>query len=267
MKPGELFKRKRVEKGLSVAQAAKELYIQEKYILALEDDNYDIIPGETYQRAYFKKYANYLGLGDVFDRAAREDDLDSGADESDYDGILGGTWNTDRILRVAARFAILIIIVVAITAGINKMKNPSEPVVDEPERVSGTIEVVPADPSSSSWQIPDSFEPGAVDPLEGISDENSLEVTLNASGQCWVDVETRDGILFSNTMNRGDTLTWNDYYGFFIHAGAPQNLEVLFNGEPVTFEHGSMDLYLPPTFILDPGPEPDMNPEDNPNGE
>ena len=73
----------------------------------------------------------------------------------------------------------------------------------------------------------------------------------------------------SETMNRGDSLTWTDNFGFFIHAGAPENLEILFNGEPVNFEQGTMDLFLPPTFILDTGSEPEA-PEpvtENPAGD
>lgn len=59
---GEILKKAREKKGITIQQAEEETKIRTKYLLALEEENYDQIPGKVYVRGFLNNYASYLGL-------------------------------------------------------------------------------------------------------------------------------------------------------------------------------------------------------------
>ncbi|KIL21010.1 hypothetical protein B4134_1771 [Bacillus safensis] len=52
----------REEKGMSLEDLMAVTKIQKRYLLAIEQGNYDIIPGKFYVRAFIKQYAEAVGL-------------------------------------------------------------------------------------------------------------------------------------------------------------------------------------------------------------
>lgn len=62
MSLGEILQAKREEKEISLEEAARETHISQKYLKALEDEAYDLIPGETYLYGFLRKYCAILGL-------------------------------------------------------------------------------------------------------------------------------------------------------------------------------------------------------------
>lgn len=62
MAVGKTLKETREEKGITIEEASKETKIRKKYILALENDEFNKIPGQVYQKAFLKTYADFLGI-------------------------------------------------------------------------------------------------------------------------------------------------------------------------------------------------------------
>ena len=59
------LKQARMKAGYSIKEVAQELHIREQYLVALEENNYSIIPGKVYADGYLKLYARYLGVSIV----------------------------------------------------------------------------------------------------------------------------------------------------------------------------------------------------------
>ncbi|WP_187444543.1 helix-turn-helix domain-containing protein [Bacillus swezeyi] len=59
---GNRLKEAREEKGVSLDDLQAATKIQKRYLTALEEGNYDIIPGKFYVRAFIKQYAEAVGL-------------------------------------------------------------------------------------------------------------------------------------------------------------------------------------------------------------
>jgi len=59
---GELLKSTREEKGYSLELIARETNISRSYLQALEDENYDVFPGEPYLIGFLRNYCNFLSL-------------------------------------------------------------------------------------------------------------------------------------------------------------------------------------------------------------
>lgn len=62
LKLGESLKEVREKKNLDLAAAAARLNIPAKYLAALENGEYQKLPGDIYAKSFLKSYAQWLGL-------------------------------------------------------------------------------------------------------------------------------------------------------------------------------------------------------------
>ena len=59
---GEELRRERMRRGLTYKDVEQRLHIRSAYLEALEEGNYDIIPGHVYTKGFIRNYGNFLGL-------------------------------------------------------------------------------------------------------------------------------------------------------------------------------------------------------------
>jgi cytoskeleton protein RodZ len=59
---GEKLSRRREEQQYSIDQAARETHIAKRFIEALEGEQFDVFPGESYLIGFLRKYSDYLEL-------------------------------------------------------------------------------------------------------------------------------------------------------------------------------------------------------------
>lgn len=59
---GEILKTNRDKKKLTIEQVEKTTKIRAKFIKALEDNRFDLLPGPTFARGFVKNYAAFLDL-------------------------------------------------------------------------------------------------------------------------------------------------------------------------------------------------------------
>ena len=59
---GTSLREARQRRGMEFAQAEQATKIRGKYLRALEDEQFDVLPSETYVKGFLRTYADYLGL-------------------------------------------------------------------------------------------------------------------------------------------------------------------------------------------------------------
>ncbi|MEK7397249.1 MAG: helix-turn-helix domain-containing protein [Candidatus Poribacteria bacterium] len=59
---GEQLKQIREDKNISLEEVANATKISKRYLQAIEEGNYSLIPGQTYVIGIIRNYARYLGL-------------------------------------------------------------------------------------------------------------------------------------------------------------------------------------------------------------
>ena len=59
---GDQLRTARESQGISLSQAAIETRILQRYLVALEDGDYQHLPGDVYARGFIRNYADYLGM-------------------------------------------------------------------------------------------------------------------------------------------------------------------------------------------------------------
>lgn len=62
---GQKLKSSREEKGFSFDQVARDTHIAKRFIIALEEEDFNSFPGDTYILGFIRNYADYLGLDTV----------------------------------------------------------------------------------------------------------------------------------------------------------------------------------------------------------
>jgi cytoskeleton protein RodZ len=62
---GETLRNSREKKGYSFEQVARDTNIAKKFLIALEEEDFSIFPGEPYLIGFLKNYSDYLGLDSV----------------------------------------------------------------------------------------------------------------------------------------------------------------------------------------------------------
>ena len=59
---GEIFKKTRVEKNLTLEEVEKKTKIRAKFLKALEENDWEKIPSPVYTRGFIKNYSEFLGI-------------------------------------------------------------------------------------------------------------------------------------------------------------------------------------------------------------
>lgn len=59
---GDLLRQAREKKGLSLREIEDETNMRWKYLEALENEDFEVIPGETYVKGFLRNYSAFLGL-------------------------------------------------------------------------------------------------------------------------------------------------------------------------------------------------------------
>jgi cytoskeleton protein RodZ len=59
---GSSLRAARMRQGLELSEVERDTRIRAKYLGALEDDRFDVLPGPAYVKWFLRSYADYIGL-------------------------------------------------------------------------------------------------------------------------------------------------------------------------------------------------------------
>lgn len=59
---GEKLRNAREENGITLTEVENETKIRRKYIVALENEDFDVLPGKVYVKGFLRNYARFLGV-------------------------------------------------------------------------------------------------------------------------------------------------------------------------------------------------------------
>jgi len=59
---GDTLRRERLQRKLDLDQISRELKISRRLLDAIETDQYDLLPGSMFAKAFVRQYAGLLGL-------------------------------------------------------------------------------------------------------------------------------------------------------------------------------------------------------------
>ena len=252
---GEILASARKKKRLRYKKLSSELNIDEIYLVALEEGNFDLIPGgEAYVKGFLRSYAKKLDLNpdDVIDSylSSRRGSLKATKKLSQKDQINSNSKNLPKI-GLTATFSIIFLLFLGVIFREYESDN---------QEVTNTIEITTTVVSNDSNEMHDESNLLTLKPNKNQSSKftgdlitainNDLDsqtsalplqetpsnrIDIKVYGDCWLEVFNENKRIIYNLAKEGDELVLNESKVKII-AGNFKNVGVSFNDKIVNLE-------------------------------
>jgi len=221
---GNSLREARLRQGLDFPEIEQATKVRPKYLRALEDEQFDILPGQTYVKGFLRSYAEYLGL----DGQLYVDEYNSRYIHVDEETPLR-TRNTSSLGRAGPRFESSVVLIALAAIAIVTL------LVFAAWRFGS---------NTPETAIPDySTEPPAAKPKRTQSAPRLASLPrarmmiTGALGDSWVEVHANQPagrLLFQGTVLAGKSVmfgTERAYRRYFVRMRRPGNLRLTVNGK------------------------------------
>lgn len=236
---GDKLKEARKAKGYTLDDLQQMTKIQKRYLIAVEEGNLDVLPGDFYARAFIKQYADSVGLNGE-DLIQEHMDTLSHTDQAEYTKGVQNTQTRSKtknsgfaatlrdslptLLIVLLVIAIIFAIYLAITTGenantdsfINENDSAAVIEVEDSEEESSDQEGVDTDEEADTDYTAESEEQ-IIEEISG-SDTNTAYtvsgahpseqeiVLMSEGGRSWVDIRLDGVSVNEGTIEDGGSL-------------------------------------------------------------
>ena len=220
---GSALREARERLGLELGDVERDTRIRTRYLAALEQERFELLPGRAYAKGFLRVYAEFVGLDgklliEAFDARVPEPESEPPAPPVARRRARA-PW--PRALPLA--LAVLVLAAVGIVAW--QLSGSSPPNAAPPRPPTNTR---PAAPS----------RPTAAEPTSPAAAWHMLLV-LRASGPCWLWIRSGSAagaVLYEKTLPAGGVLRYtlaSSRPQLWVRVGAPWNLALSLDGKPV----------------------------------
>jgi cytoskeleton protein RodZ len=221
---GPTLREARVRKRLTLQQVEEDTKIRCRYLQALEDEEFTVLPGQAYAKGFLQSYASYLGL----DPRVFIEEFNSRHSDPEQDQLAGPS-----ALRRPAHsrrtsglvfFAVVAILVLA-SIYLLGLRGGSD---EQPPKVDPSALTTSASPS------PAVSPSGTVSPAPA---GTSTVVVEAATAPCYIEVfsgSLQKAAIFADTVPQGERKTYRPKGMLYIRVGGdPAALAIWLNDKPV----------------------------------
>jgi hypothetical protein len=238
---GNSLREARVRQHLELTEIELATKIRARYLRALEEENFEALPAQTYVKGFLRTYADYLGL----DGQLYVDEFNSryaAEGEEPHEPVMVRRTSTMRrqhrrlerrwvifaLAGIGALFAFVIMAWKFSGPGNEAIPNLGT-TTTQPKKV-----LKPATPTKPARTAPVSFR---------------LYVRA-VHGNCWMDVRNWSANgkpVYTGTVELGQDQRWVKRR-LWINFGAPSNLAIVFNGHLVQISRAGPFVFTPRGF-------------------
>lgn len=198
---GNTLREARVRRNLTLQQVEEDIKIRVKYVQAMENEDWDLMPGVTYVKGFLRTYSTYLGLDPdvIIDEFRSRAMVASEEHHEPFSGasVIGKPLShRGRNTIVLVAIVCLVVLGAIYAVGIWKGGGADEPTTKPP-----ALGIDSPSPSPSTSPKPEPSSTGLP------AWQKNLVRVEAVNGDCWMEVR-REGpqgvVLFSGTVDDGD---------------------------------------------------------------
>jgi cytoskeletal protein RodZ len=217
-----------LRQGLEFPRIEAETKIRGKYLRALEEERFEVLPGDTYVKGFLRTYADHLGL----DGQLYVDEYNSRFTTTEELAAAPSTPRRRRprpvesnlvVVALAGIVAVTVLVVVGL-AGIGSESPEQAPLIDTSTEPTATGE-------TGTGAATTGQEPAA----QARAPRARLVLTA-VRGECWVQVRANGvngRLLYEGTLEAGQTQRFVKHRRLWVELGAPANVNAKLNGRRV----------------------------------
>ena len=215
---GASLREARLRRGLSAGDVERELRIRERYLRALEEEQWELLPGEAYAKGFLRTYAEFLGLdGDLY-----VDEWNSRFGHHEEAAVEPEPAGRRRIgvLKPVAVGAGIAVVVAGVAAW--QLGSGGSPV-----RVRSAPPSTPAATTRARATPP---------PTHAAAPAPAFAVFRATRGRCWLLVRGAGAagpVLYEQVLAQGASLRLRVGGGLWVRLGAPWNVDLSVAGRRI----------------------------------
>ena len=239
---GEELREARIALGISVEDAATQLRINRRYLMALEEGRVKDLPGAAYAVGFVRSYATALGL-DADDAVRRFRDM-SGASVAKSGDLVFPEPVPRRGIPTGVLAALGLALAMGGYVAWYQWSGRGERVVDTvpplPPRLERAAEATaPRDTAPAPVAEPPPPAPAPVTapppPPPPRIDPDRPRIVIRAKGESWVQIRDNPGnrVLADRVLRAGDSVEIPNRPGIVLTTGKAENLDILLDGQEV----------------------------------
>ncbi len=228
-KIGKKFAEKREYLGYSLDQVSEILVINKDYLKAIEGGNYSIFPSESFAKAYFLKYRNFLKISNEFPNIF---DFETSKNKMKIQQEINFNEKIDLFSILIYGF-LIISLVIGVYLFIHfpdfidqkKINNEIEiqniqNVINEPDNQNNTEILYPVDQVNM--------------PSNKLTIDDNL-LKLEFSGECWIEIYVDEKIVEAQLFKAYDTYKIEIVMPFKVIVGNADYVNGTYNGDVIDF--------------------------------
>jgi cytoskeleton protein RodZ len=213
---GASLREARTLRGLSFDDVQKGLRIRERYLLALEEERWEALPGEAYVKGFLRTYAEFLGLNGTL----YVDEFNERFATPDDEPFVPESLAPARTSRILTRTIVGVVVLAAVIGGLAALGRtpPQRPHVAE------AAAATPPKPHALGMPVAPVVLPKRKPPtarIRALSSSSWLSVRLGGPG---------GKEIFRGFLTRGHTLTYGLHRNVWLRIGRPHALAIRIGG-------------------------------------
>jgi cytoskeleton protein RodZ len=230
---GNSLREARLRQGLEIPRIEADTKIRGKYLRALEEEQFDVLPGDTYVKGFLRTYADYLGL----DGQLYLDEFNSRFATAEEISVTQSSTPQRRQRRrvesnlVVVALAGIVAVTVLVVVGLAGIGTGS----DDPP-FTGTT------PQSTT----------TADDGEKAAPARAKLVLTAELGDSFLQVRSRDvngRLLWEGTLEQGQVQRFLRYHRLWLDLDQPENLKAKLNGRRVELPSEPTVVLVTPTRV------------------
>jgi hypothetical protein len=225
---GDSLREARNHRGLSPADVQKGIRIRERYLTALEEERWEMLPGEAYTKGFLRTYAEFLGLDgnlyiDEYNARIAHDEEPSLVPES----LAAAHRTRTGVLRALVAILVLGALVAALAAW--RLGGSTRTSAHAAQPSPAGESVAAADPTAVKHAA--AATPPVATPAV------ATRTTISATrGRCWLSVRAggpNGRIIFQGVLEQGQALHYGLAKNLWVRMGRPLLLDITVGGHMV----------------------------------
>jgi len=249
---GNRLREARVRRGLTIKDVEDATKIRSKYLEALEEDDFEVLPGPVFVKAFLRTYASFLKVDadDVVEEyrsghePRREEPVLLRTQEVEKSRSRAATEHKKRRTRRNQRgyiiAAVLAVIAIGLLAWFGSNRGEEEPATLDSASFSSSESTPGVSASSRTTETTSTGASSTTSTSAVAATGENVEMVLTVSeGSCWLVVreDSQNGAeLFAGTLSAGGQKTFDSAKRYWMNVGKPDVLGLTINGNARALE-------------------------------